>query len=268
VGVDPRISAEFTVSEKVRLLHALGIAHQPPSFIAPIPGVQIGRGVLQTSLQHSFGVETQLPESFVGTATVFHNAMFELTDLLGTTRPGQSYDGNQNFETQLNQRALGSTVGLELYLRRPLTRNVGGFLAYTLSRSVRSGGSYNAEPSNFDRTHVFQIAGACNLGRNWRAGARAMFYTGAMDLRERTISAPPDVNGYPSGPPATVTTRERLPPFYRLDIRLEKRWKLGERGYWAFVFEVLNATLTKEWVDSRTQIGPVTVPSIGIEAAF
>ncbi|HVU03075.1 MAG TPA: TonB-dependent receptor [Polyangiaceae bacterium] len=266
VGIDPRISAEYTVSDRVRLLHAIGVAHQPPSFIGPIPGVQIGKGVLQTSLQHSFGVETQLPASFVGTATVFHNAMFDLTDVLGTTRPGQSIDGAGAVEL-LRDRVLGSTVGLELYVRRPLTRDVGGFLAYTLSRSVRSGGSLSVAPSNFDRTHVFQVAVAWNLGRRWRAGTRGMFYTGALDLREQRTPIP-NPDGTFSSQVTTSTERRRLPTFYRLDVRLEKRWSLGERGYWAFVFEVLNATLTKEWVDSRTQIGPVTVPSIGLEAAF
>ena len=62
-----------------------------------------------------------------------------------------------------------------------------------------------------------------------------------------------------------------------MDLRLEKRWRLGESGYWAFVVEVLNATLSKEPVDLNCdetgkcraqEIGPVTIPRIGVEAFF
>ena len=41
VGVDPRVSAQFDVSRKLRLEHSLGIAHQRPNFTAQVPGAQI-----------------------------------------------------------------------------------------------------------------------------------------------------------------------------------------------------------------------------------
>ena len=39
VGVDPRLSARLAVTDHFRLLHAYGVSHQPPSFVAPIPGL-------------------------------------------------------------------------------------------------------------------------------------------------------------------------------------------------------------------------------------
>ena len=61
-----------------------------------------------------------------------------------------------------------------------------------------------------------------------------------------------------------------------MDARIEKRWRLGQSGYWAAVLEVLNATLSKEVVNvscdgdrcENEEVGPVTVPSIGVEAVF
>ena len=75
VGIDPRIAARFEVTSKLAILHALGIAHQPPSFVVPIPGFQPGglQGGLQKSLQASSGVELQLPEDFIATVTLFNN---------------------------------------------------------------------------------------------------------------------------------------------------------------------------------------------------
>jgi len=78
---------------------------------------------------------------------------------------------------------------------------------------------------------------------------------------------------------------ERLPTFYRLDVRLEKRWRAFGNGYVAFVVEGMNVTLSKEAIAAQCNsdgtlfplkydtckpeyIGPVTVPSIGVEAGM
>lgn len=65
---------------------------------------------------------------------------------------------------------------------------------------------------------------------------------------------------------------ERGPAFYRVDLRLEKRWQVGKQGWLSFVTEVMNATLSKETFASGTgedtTIGPVTIPSVGVEGGF
>jgi hypothetical protein len=72
--------------------------------------------------------------------------------------------------------------------------------------------------------------------------------------------------------------QHRLPDFYRVDVRAEKRWELGRRRWLAAVLEFFNATLSKEsvdyqcspttWVCSARDIGPVSLPSIGIEGGI
>jgi TonB family protein len=256
VAVEPRIAARFEITPHVRMLHAFGLAQQPPSFIVPVPGFQIGglRGGLQKSLQSSAGVEADLPEGFTGSLTLFQNVFFDMTDALGS---GRSNNGGE-----LDTRSLGSSMGAEVMVRRPLTRKLGGYLSYTLSRSMRSIGRERF-PSAFDRAHVLNLALAYDLGRHWRAGTRFVYYTGFP-------AEEPDDGQLLSEHPS------RTPPFYRVDVRLEKRWRLGQHGYWAFVVEVLNATLSKEVVEvscspsgcKNQEIGPVTIPSIGVEASF
>jgi hypothetical protein len=112
--------------------------------------------------------------------------------------------------------------------------------------------------ATFDRTHVFNGALAFDLGRNWRAGTRVTFYT-----------------GLPKAPDPT-SSDTRLSPFFRLDLRLEKRWQLGQKTWISFVAEWMNATLSKEAVSTtctlqgcdQVYIGPITVPSIGVEGGF
>jgi hypothetical protein len=288
LGIDPRISALYKVKRSVRLVHAFGLASQPPAFAIPIPGFQLSNleDGLQRSVQSSAGVELDLPKDFGLTFTVFQNAFFDMTDVIGTDSfdddgPGDSAGAVQpdtpgappqslepeerrdNDVQRLLNRSLGSAVGAELAIHRSLSERFGGYLSYTLSRSTRSLGREHF-PSTFDRTHVLNVAGAYDLGKRWRAGSRVTLYTGRPSSETDAAGRrPPRPN--------------RLPPFFRLDVRLEKRWRLGERGYWAFVLEVLNTTLSKEVLtDScgsdgpceQEAIGPVTIPSIGLEAFF
>jgi hypothetical protein len=251
VGVDPRIASRIRVAEKVHVLHTFGIAHQPPSFLIPLPALSVSglkRG-LQESVQASAGVEVEFPEATTATLTVFENIFSNMTDTIGDLRPGE-----ENFLR--DERSQGSSHGVELYLRRRLTRRVGGFLSYTLSRSTRSIGSERF-PHAFDRTHVGNAALAYDLGRRWRAGTRATVYSGAPAL--------PSTKGLI--PPARLEHPDRDPVFYRIDLRLEKRWRLSPSAWIAFVAELMNATLRTETVLAE-EIGPVTVPSLGLEGGF
>jgi hypothetical protein len=314
-ALEPRLGMRTELSERVALLSAIGIAHQPPSFVVPVPGIQPGglRGGLQRALQESAGVELDLGDATTFTATVFQNAFFQMSDPLGVSIPqingcpagfypgdtlggdrlrqpedssrcgifnqapfgpmppgqlgpdrtgggGQGADsaGGQRAVSAFEVRTLGASYGLELYLKRQLTKRFGGYVSYTLSRSTRSYGRRKFIAS-FDRTHVASAAVAFDLGRRWRAGARGVFYTGLPKAAD------------PSDPEST-----RLPPFYRLDLRLEKGWKLGEKAWIAIVAEWMNATLSKESITTTCNLngceaqefGPVTIPSFGVEGGF
>jgi hypothetical protein len=315
-AVDPRFALKSEVTSRLRLLSALGVAHQPPSFVVPVPGFQPGglRGGLQTAYQESAGVEADLMDSTTGTINVFHNAFYDMSDPLGTTTPttsgcapgtfptdslagdrghvdpsgrvtcgsppfppgtigpdrsgggGQAADssGSQRAASAFEVRTRGQAFGLELFVKRKLTSRIGGFLSYTLSRSTRTFGGRDYI-ATFDRTHVLNTALAFDLGRNWRAGTRFTFYTG--------LPKEPD--------PTDPSTR--LPPFFRVDLRLEKRWQLGwtppggHGGSWiSFVADWMNATLSKEAISTTCTlagckaqtIGPVTIPSLGLEGGF
>jgi len=114
---------------------------------------------------------------------------------------------------------------------RKLTKRFGGYLAYTLSRSTREVGRERFL-SAFDRTHVGNVAAAYDLGRLWRVGGRFTLYTG-------TPVVPPGGNALI--PPPRSLSPDRDPMFYRLDLRLEKRWNLSKRVWIAFVAEVFAA---------------------------
>jgi TonB family protein len=256
VGIDPRVSAQFDVSRSLRLEHSLGMAHQRPNFTAQVPGAQVAdlEDGLQSALLWSSGFKLKLPLDLLASATVFRSGYFNALDPIG---------GGRDFtidRAALERRATVSAAGLELHVSRPVTKRLGGFVSYTLSRSEQSSGNQKS-PSGFDRTHVLQTALSYEIGLGVRVGARAVMYSGVPEL---------NLEGSPH-----FTSSRRGSPFFRLDLRAEKRFRIGERGYWGVIGEVLNATSTREVVRldcgevcRERSAGPVVLPSVGLEAGF
>ena len=256
VGVDPRLSAEYRVSRQLTLLSGFGIAHQPPSSSVPTPGLNPALGVgLQTGVQQSYGFRLKLPSEVSLELTAFQAALFNLSDDIGESR---ARDVDQNL--QENQRGIGRARGIELFIKRSLTRKLGGFLSYTLASSQRFIGRSDA-PSAFDRRHVLGAALGYDWGHGFRSGLRVSFYTGV----------PADVAYLEAArdPPRTSA-------YYRIDVRSEKRFAWGEANYFSLVFEVVNTTLNREvlrascsaYACKEQVIGPITIPNLGIEAGF
>jgi hypothetical protein len=290
LGVDPRLATRVAASRHVTWVSTFGVSHQPPSFAVPVPGLSLGRlnSGLQTSLQASQGFEFALPLEITLTTTAFLHHYLGLTDATATCLGPGSDTSNVGTDC-LAKTVSGRSYGIELLARRDLTKRISGWVSYTLSRTTRETQGIIAPsqlplpdglvpqksglqeiPSEFDRTHVLNVVGAVDLGAGWRAGARLLLYTG------RPYS--PQIDGVPVAPYDSL----RLPTFYRIDVRLEKQWRAFGTGHISFVLEGMNVTLRKEAVDVTCQtmtngtydkcspqyIGPVSVPSIGVEGAI
>ncbi len=275
-AVDPRLAAKVFVSDRVRLLHAYGVASQAPSTPITLPGITLAklRGGLQRAVQTSAGVEADFPYDFTASAAVFHNAFYGLNDALGTAQL-ELVDIERSDAILAKSR--GSAFGLELGVRRKLTQRIAGLASYTLSHSMRTAEGRRFV-SAYDRPHVLTAALSVDLGRGWRTGARFVGYSG-IPMRPTQPAFPEQVIGVPP---------ERTPAFYRLDLRVEKRWTIGKTGWVSVILEALNATLSREVTGyacstalvlpgaatlgqaqcNERIIGPVSVPSLGVEGGF
>ena len=270
LGIDPRITAEYALSKKLKLVHGLALVHQAPSFVGPVPGFKPSlQGGLQKAVQYSAGANYELPAGFSSSLALFQSAFFNMTDLISllqlqetANRAARGRNGDDGGDDGLkNFRTDGHAYGLELMIRRSLSRKLGGFVSYTLSRSQRFARRVSG-PATTDRTHVLNVAASYDLGKNWRLGGRVLFYTG-IPAQVAYIEAA-------RHPP-------RTPAFWRLDFKLEKRWYIRRPDrWWGLNIEVLNTTLNKEQLTGSCnafsckyeEIGPVTVPSIAFEGAF
>jgi hypothetical protein len=294
-AIDPRLAARVRVTPSITAVSTFGVSHQLPSVIAQYPnatpllqpGVVTG---IESSLQASQGLEIALPARIAVSATTFAHSYFGLPDI---TACGFSFVEPSRCVTPIaNARA----YGLELLLRRPLGERLTAWVSYTLSRSTRQahlpGPNPSADPtieipSEYDRTHVLSAAASFDLGRAWRIGARVFAYSGRP------------YTPFSREQPVIPYNGERLPGFFRVDARVEKAWVIGGGTRIAVVVEGINVTLNKETVSATCggpgpaaagrgtgtggsegrpgvpvsactfdTIGPITIPSVGVEATF
>jgi hypothetical protein len=158
-------------------------------------------------------------------------------------------------------------------LRRNFTEALGGFLSYTLSRSEAVVGP-NSGLSAFDRPHVLSAVLGYDLGKGFRAGARAYWYSG----RPVTVACPTtDCGPGAAGGPLVASKTIRLPSFFRLDLRFEKKWQ-WQNGFWlTATAEWFNATLSSEAEQAfytpsagiaLDRMSALTLPSLGVELGY
>jgi TonB-dependent Receptor Plug Domain/Gram-negative bacterial TonB protein C-terminal len=257
-GPSPRASMRVPLYKDVAALFALGVAPQTPAFAIPLPAVGY-RGLpggLSFAYQKSAGMEFKLPLDFTATAVGFHHSYFNMRDIF------QNRDNPDVTKPQERINSPGQAYGLEVLIKRKMLKRVSATISYTLSRSELGSTAQRKSIVNlFDRTHVFQLAGAVDAGRNWFLSARSVYYTGWPQVQDLLIGQ----------------SASRLPYFLRFDARIEKRWTWGKRGHVSLIFEGLNVTGSKETLSQScdaetgctdTSFGPVVVPSIGVEGAL
>ncbi len=257
VSADPRISASYKIGSSLRVVHAIGLAHQTPNFVPQIPGAAVAglQGGLQESLQASSNFEWSLPWEITASLGGFINTTNNLSDPVGLTQ------SLRIDETSKDLRALGRAAGIEVYIKRPLTRRLGGLLSYTFSETSRSFGAITTIPG-YDRPHVLNLALTYDVWDNWRLSGKFALMSGVPGRRTT-------IDGF-------VFDQSRSDPFLRLDLKLSKRWYSSESFYWTSYLEVLNATNTGQvssrtcTVDGCTDNGsaPLTLPSLGVEMGW
>ena len=142
----------------------------------------------------------------------------------------------------LNAASTGWAEGAEALLRLPPWGGLSGWLSYAWSSVLRGDGVHGFYDADFSQPHVGNVVleaalpWGLTLGGRWRL-ASGIPYT-PVQSRSYDAAAGRWV------PVFGATNSERLPPYQRLDLRLEKRWTPppGALGRGTTVFlELFNA---------------------------
>ncbi len=237
-AASPRLSVRLRVGPHDWLKAAVGQFSQMPSLPVGVPGFEsfgLATYGLQRSQQASLGVESAL-EDRLGLDVDLDTSVFyqrlHLTDLKNTLIPDPEAG-------DLLQTREGESYGLEVMIRRPMKHKLYGWLAYTLSRSLRVVDGFIV-PSDWDQRHILNLVVGYRWPRNYSTSVRFHYNSGRPYPLFDNKSG--DVDYYIN-----------LPAFPQLDLRCDKRFIFDKFVMEAYV-ELVNATLSREVFDVKRQV--------------
>jgi TonB family protein len=223
---DPRVVVrqDITNSPRTTLKAGAGIYSQPPqpqetNAVFGTPNLRSNR-----SVQYDVGVERQLTPQIEATLDTYYKQFdYLVVQGLGNTGSGEAF-------------------GAEVLLRYKPDEHFFGWIAYSLSRSLRRDApGLPLRLFEYDETHVLNVIGSYVLGHGWEIGARFRLISGYMDTTEQygyydeTVGAYNPLQAYPE-------YNLRLPLFHSLDIRVDKTWRFrwGSVGVYLDMWNVYN----------------------------
>jgi hypothetical protein len=286
VGVDPRLLVREQIRESISLRQSLGVYHQAPDPPIPIPGVEsIGlEDGLQRNVQGSFGWQWRFADRFELTQDAYLGRLSNMQDYELTQGLGD--DGDPSRADELDDyviRVSGWSWGLETMLRLVPDGKLYGWLAYTLSWSIRDYPLGGRAPATWDQRHILNAVLGWSINRKWRIGGRLHVnsgrpYTTRAQLADGTLE---DL----SVALAEHRNDARLPAFMQLDVRVERIFTLRDARLHLYL-DLANANFAREVLrcDSLAQnsnpavqvidgcVNPQAVryilPALGLRAVF
>jgi hypothetical protein len=205
----PRVVARQDIHSgypRTTMKGGVGIFFQPPQPqetdpVFGVPGLRDERAI-----HYDLGVEQELTRNVDLSLEGFYKQLDYLT------------------EQKVGSVGEGFVYGAETLIRYKPDERFFGWLAYTLSRSVRRqlpGGPLQL--AAFDQTHILTVLGSYKLGRGWELGARFRLVSGnpytpnTYGFYDESAGAYLPMLAYPMN-------GSRLPLFHQLDIRVDKGW--------------------------------------------
>ena len=255
---EPRLTARVAVTDRLSLDGTVGRFSQMPSLPLSVSGFEsfglrdLG---LQTSTQTSLGVEARLLADATLRVTGFYQWLW-VSDL-------RSQFTRDVTDIDLLEMRSGRGYGAEMLLRLPDRGRFHGWLAYTLSWSLRNFDGIEGA-SDWDQRHIVNLLGSTRLGHGYSVGGRFHYNTGRPYPVQSSVQEAPNY--------------VRLPPFWQIDLRADKRVLL-DRATVDFYVDLENVTLTREVTaysrpeqsvtGTPQQIGfRIVLPSIGVHVEW
>ncbi len=272
----PRLTARYvlidendkvwSVPRKTTLKGGAGVFHQPPQFQETDPVFGTPELLSNRALHYSLGVEQELTQQVELSVEGFYKDLTRQVSRSPNDRGGFTYANEGS----------GHVEGLETLLKYKPDERFFGWLAYTLSKSVRRDNPGEPErPFEWDQTHNLVILGSYRLGDGWEFGARFRLISGGLETPVAQPPSLPSIYAAEAGsyvPLQGEPFSRRLPLFHQLDIRLDKGWQFRTWRLSAYldVQNVYNNAAVEatgynyNYSQDTYQRGLPIIPSIGI----
>jgi TonB family protein len=272
-SADPRVVVRYAIDPRWTAKGYLGLFHQPPQPEALdhlFGNPELG---LERAIHTGLGAEWKPADKWTGDLELYY---IDRRDLVEFTRDAVR-DPQTGEIRPINFRnsRIGDTIGVELMVRREVTRNFYGWLTYTLSRTRElEFDDIVYEPSTFDQTHVGNAVASYRFAAGWELGGRFRLATGRpiTPLVDGTF----DADGGRYRGVSGGFRSERRKTFQQTDVRLEKTWVLDTWMVGVYLdvqnlFNVENVEATQYDYRFRQQ-APVTsvpfLPTLGVRGQW
>ncbi|HEX6276666.1 MAG TPA: TonB-dependent receptor [Polyangiaceae bacterium] len=224
--LDPRFTARYDVTQSTALKGAIGLYSQPPEYWQTL--AVIGNPDLEPyrATQTSLGVEQRFGPLKLGVEGFYKWLENRVVSTPTGGPPRYVNDGE------------GRIVGGELSAEFNPEAGTFGYLGYTLSRSERRDLDGEWRPFDQDQTHILSLAAGHELGAGWNVGARFRYVTG--NPTTPVVGSVYDARNGVYVPLYGAVNSERNPAFHQLDVRVEKRFRVGP-GSIALYLDLQNA---------------------------
>jgi outer membrane receptor protein involved in Fe transport len=269
--VEPRLTTRLQLGEQVVAKAGVGWFSREPSEDELNPDFGNVDLKAERALHYSLGAEYQPLPQLSFDATLFYKSLSDLVsrsdalvDEAGTLRP-----------LRFDNAGTGKAYGAELLIRHELAYGFSGWLAYTLSRSLRQDSAASSERLfDFDQTHILTLLGSYALPHHWQIGARFRWVSGNPRTPITGAVFNADADRYE--PRYGAPNSERNAPFHQLDVRIDKRWTFDTWLLNAYL-EVQNAynranpeglSYNYDYRQNERQSGLPILPVFGLRADF
>jgi len=264
----PRLNARYDLNtgpRRTTVKAGVGLFYEPPQIIQTI--IPFGTPNLDSnrSVHSSVGIEQVVTKQVEVSIELFHKY---LDNLVVSALNADGSNGFSNLGT-------GTVYGTETMVRWKPGGRFFGWIAYTISRSVRKNGPDQPEHVyDYDQTHNLTVLGSYDLGRGWRVGGKFRYVTGNpyTPCLGGVLNAAAGTYECIQGDPNS----RRIPAFNQLDLRVDKTWTFAGYRLMAYldvqnVYNRANADgvgynyryTTPEW-----QTGLPIIPSLGLRGEF
>ncbi len=220
-AVDPRVRFVWDVAERSSLRGGVGLYAQTPAVNEFEPSFGNENLPLYRAAHFSGEFEQGLPSESSLIVAPFFTRMWDLP------APSQEQVSRGPDEPATNENLVatgsGRAYGVEFLLKKNLTRSFVGWISYTVMRSQRrERGSDPWFDYDYDQRHILTALGGFALPKGWRIGARLRFTSGNpfTPYIGSDFDAATGNHFLIEGPRNSA----RLPNFFQLDLRVDKRW--------------------------------------------
>jgi hypothetical protein len=226
---DPRLRAEYLLSQSVTTQISAGIYHQGPD------PLDTSATFGSTGLNPARGLHASAGTSWRPANTLAFEWSVYAKELSGLGV--RSTLETPPVAANIIDTGRGRTVGAQVVARVPTWGMLSGWISYGLSRSERSDANGAWRRFDFDQPHSLTAVASVEPVKNWRFGTRLRVASGYP--KTRVVGATYDSRLGEFQP--IRAGRERLPVFAQLDAHAEHSGQSGPMK-WTLYLDIVNVT--------------------------